>query len=84
MDYYTYRKFLDRYPGRPYGYYDRCGYYDCGYRRPYYPPYYPPYYAPYGGIYGSQIGYNNQSIYNAGWMAGVNQISNINNIGRPY
>jgi hypothetical protein len=73
MDYYTYRKFLDRYPGRPYGYYDR--YYYPG---SYYPPYYP------GGIYGSQIGYNNQSIYNAGWMAGVNQISNINNIGRPY
>jgi hypothetical protein len=79
MDYYTYRKFLDRYPGRrPYGYYDRCGYYGCGYPGLYYPPYYP------GGIYGSQIGYNNQSIYNAGWMAGVNQISNINNIGRPY
>ncbi len=73
MDYYTYRKFLDRYPGRPYGHY----------YGPYYPGYYP--YAPYyGGIYGSQIGYNNQSIYNAGWMAGVNQISNINNIGRPY
>ena len=79
MDYYTYRRFLDRYPGRPYGhYYGRgCGYYGCGYPGPYYPPYY-------GGIYGSQIGYNNQSIYNAGWMAGVNQISNINNIGRPY
>jgi hypothetical protein len=78
MDYYTYRKFLDRYPGRPYGYYDRCGYYGCGYPAPYYPPYYP------GGVYGSQIGYNNQYMYNAGWMAGVNQISNINNIGRPY
>ncbi len=72
MDYYTYRKFLDRWPGRPYGHY----------YAPYYPGYYP--YAPYLGIYGSQIGYNNQSIYNAGWMAGVNQISNINNIGRPY
>ncbi len=76
MDYYTYRKFLDRYPGRPYGHYYGCGYYGCP--GPYYPPYYP------GGVYGSQIGYNNQYMYNAGWMAGVNQISNINNVGRPY
>ena len=76
MDYYTYRRFLDRYPGSPYGGY--CSpYYGYGYPGPYHAPYY-------GGIYGSQIGYNNQSIYNAGWMAGVNQISTINNVGRPY
>lgn len=80
MDYYTYRRFLDRSPRRPYGGYCSPYYYGCGYPGPYYPPY-PPYY---GSIYGSQIGYNNQSIYNAGWMAGVNQIANINNIGRPY
>lgn len=70
MDYYTYRKFLDRYPGRrPYGYYDRCGYYGCGYPAPYYPPYYPG-----GGIY--------QSIYNSGYLSGAYQIANQYN--RPY
>jgi hypothetical protein len=61
MDYYTYRKFLDRYPGRPYGHYSGCGYYGC--HGPYYPPYYPG-----GGIY--------QSIYNSGYLSGAYQIAN--------
>ena len=71
MDYYTYRKFLDRSPGRRPYYRPRCGYYDCGYPGPYYPPY-APYYG--GGIY--------QSIYNSGYLSGAYQIANQYN--RPY
>jgi len=70
MDYYTYRKFLDRSPGRrPYRRYDPCGYWGCGYPGPYYPAYYPG-----GGIY--------QSIYNSGYLSGAYQIANQYN--RPY
>lgn len=69
MDYYYPTRYYPRHR-----YYDRC----CDwYDRPYYPRYY-------GGVYGSQIGYIDQNLYNAGYMAGVNQIATVNNIGRPY
>ena len=49
------------------------------YHYPYYHPYYP-YYWNYG-VYDSQIADVNQYMFNAGYQYGVNQISNINQVG---
>lgn len=67
-----------------YPYYPRYYHYDYPRRR------YYDYWYPYPGLYGSamanlvnsQIASNNQSIYNAGVMAGVSQVANAININR--
>ena len=69
-------------------FYPNPEFYNYEYRRPYRYDYWNPYFNPYSyaaaNIINSQIAANNQSIYNAGVMAGVTQVANAINFNRRW